>query len=196
MSPPMAFLPTAERYSLMPRIDRWVVTNVFRYLTSHTPDPHTIYSVNLSGSSLNDESFLGFLKQQLEQYPINPEILCFEITETLAIANLQKAVELILELKKIGCHFALDDFGSGMSSFNYLKHLPVDYLKIDGNFVREAPTDAVLYAMLQSINHIGHIMGLKTIAEYVETPAVLKAVQALGIDYAQGYAISRPRPLI
>ena len=132
----------------------------------------------------------------MEQYPINPEILCFEITETLAIANLQKAVELILELKKIGCHFALDDFGSGMSSFNYLKHLPVDYLKIDGNFVREAPTDAVLYAMLQSINHIGHIMGLKTIAEYVETPVVLKAVQELGIDYAQGYAISRPRPLI
>ncbi|MEO0349756.1 MAG: EAL domain-containing protein [Cyanobacteria bacterium P01_A01_bin.15] len=196
MSPPMAFLPTAERYSLMPRIDRWVVTNFFSYLVSHTPDPHTIYSVNLSGSSLNDESFLGFLKQQLEQYPINPAILCFEITETLAIANLQKAVELILELKKIGCHFALDDFGSGMSSFNYLKHLPVDYLKIDGNFVREAPTDAVLYAMLQSINHIGHIMGLKTIAEYVETPVVLKAVQALGIDYAQGYAISRPRPLI
>lgn len=196
LSPPMAFLPTAERYNLMPRIDRWVVKTFFTYLASHTPEPNTIYSVNLSGSSLNDESFIGFLEQQLARYPVNPEILCFEITETLAIANLQNAADLILKLKKIGCHFALDDFGSGMSSFSYLKHLPVDYLKIDGNFVREAPTDAVLCAMLQSINNIGHIMGLKTIAEYVETPAVLEKVQELGIDYAQGYAISYPKPLV
>ena len=196
LSPPMAFLPTAERYNLMPRVDRWVVKTFFAYLASHIPEPNTIYSVNLSGSSLNDESFIGFLEQQLEHYPINPKMLCFEITETLAIANLQKAADLILKLKKIGCHFALDDFGSGMSSFSYLKHLPVDYLKIDGNFVKEAPTDAVLCAMLQSINNIGHIMGLKTIAEYVETPAVLEKVQELGIDYAQGYAISYPKPLV
>ena len=196
LSPPMAFLPTAERYNLMPRLDRWVVKTFFAHLASCTPASNTIYSVNLSGSSLNDESFIGFLEQQLAKYPVNPKILCFEITETLAIANLQKAADLILKLKKIGCHFALDDFGSGMSSFGYLKHLPVDYLKIDGNFVRESPTDAVLCAMLQSINNIGHIMGLKTIAEYVETPAVLKKVQELGIDYAQGYAISYPEPLV
>ena len=196
IAPPMAFLPTAERYNLMPRIDRWVIKSFFSYLTSHTPISKTIYSVNLSGSSINDESFIGFLEDQLKQYPINPEILCFEITETLAIANLQKAADLILQLKKIGCHFALDDFGSGMSSFSYLKHLPVDYLKIDGNFVKESPTDEVLCAMLQSINNIGHIMGLKTIAEYVESPAVLEKVQALGIDYVQGYAISYPQPLV
>ncbi|ESA35612.1 pas domain s-box diguanylate cyclase domain-containing protein [Leptolyngbya sp. Heron Island J] len=196
LAPPMAFLPTAERYNLMPRIDRWVVKSFFTYLVGRTPTPKTIYSVNLSGSSINDESFIGFLEEQLKQYPINPEILCFEITETLAIANLQKAADLILQLKKMGCHFALDDFGSGMSSFSYLKHLPVDYLKIDGNFVKEAPTDEVVCAMLQSINNIGHIMGLKTIAEYVENEAVLEKVQALGIDYAQGYAISYPQPLI
>lgn len=195
IAPPMAFLPTAERYNLMPRIDRWVVKSFFTYLVSHTPEPQTIYSVNLSGSSINDESFIDFLEEQLEQYPINPQILCFEITETLAIANLQKAADLILKLKKMGCYFALDDFGSGMSSFNYLKHLPVDYLKIDGKFVRDSPTDAVLCAMLQSINNIGHIMGLKTIAEYVENPNVLETVQSLGIDYAQGYAISSPQPL-
>ncbi len=196
IAPPMAFLPTAERYNLMPRIDRWVVKRFFTYLAARTPASQTIYSVNLSGSSINDENFISFLEKQLEQYPINPQILCFEITETLAISNLQKAADLILKLKNIGCHFALDDFGSGMSSFNYLKHLPVDYLKIDGSFVREAPTDEVLCAMLQSINNIGHIMGLKTIAEYVENPAVLETVRTLGIDYAQGYAISYPQPLV
>lgn len=196
ISPPMAFLPTAERYNLMPRIDRWVVDRFLTYLASHQPSPKTIYSVNLSGSSINDESFIVFLEERLKQYPINPQILCFEITETLAIANLQKAADLILNLKKLGCHFALDDFGSGMSSFSYLKYLPVDYLKIDGNFVKEAPTDEVLCAMLQSINHIGHIMGLKTIAEYVENTAVLEKVRSLGIDYAQGYAISYPKLLV
>lgn len=194
--PPMAFLPAAERYNLMPRIDRWVVNRFLTYLISHGPELNTIYSVNLSGSSINDESFVSFLEERLQQYPVDPQMLCFEITETLAISNLQKAADLILKLKKLGCHFALDDFGSGMSSFSYLKHLPVDYLKIDGNFVKEAPTDEVLCAMLQSINNIGHIMGLKTIAEYVENAAVLEKVRALGIDYAQGYAISYPQPLL
>ncbi|MEM9483831.1 MAG: EAL domain-containing protein [Cyanobacteria bacterium P01_F01_bin.116] len=196
LSLPMAFLPTAERYNLMPRIDRWVVQRVFNYLTSHRPEPNTIYSVNLSASSIDDESFSDFLIEQLRRHPVNPQILCFEITETLAIANLKKAVELIQTLKQIGCHFALDDFGSGMSSFSYLKHLPVDYLKIDGHFVREAPTDEVLSAMLQSINNIGHIMGLETIAEYVEDMTVLEEVRSLGIDYVQGYAISYPKPLL
>ncbi|MEM6254163.1 MAG: EAL domain-containing protein [Cyanobacteria bacterium P01_D01_bin.156] len=195
VTPPMAFLPTAERYHLMPRIDRWVIQHFFEYLSSCSAADNTIYSVNLSGSSLNDEQFLAFLKQQLEKYPIHPGMLCFEITETSAIANLQTTAALILELKKIGCHFALDDFGSGMSSFSYLKHLPVDYLKIDGNFVREAPTDKILYAMLQSINNIGHMMGLKTIAEFVETPTILETVSSLGIDYAQGYTIHTPNPL-
>lgn len=195
VAPPMAFLPPAERYNLMPRIDRWVIEHFFKYLSREPQVKSTIYSINLSGSSLNDESFLSFLRKQLNKHSIEPGILCFEITETLAVANLQKAADLIRELKKLGCYFALDDFGSGMSSFSYLKNLPVDYLKVDGNFVRESSTDDVLYAMLQSINHIGHIMGLKTIAEFVETPAVLETVRAIGMDYAQGYTICYPQPL-
>ena len=194
--PPMAFLPPAERYNLMPRIDRWVITHFLQHLSNHAPIPNTVYSINLSGSSINDDTFVDFLKQQLQQHPINPSILCFEITETMAIANLQKAADFILELKKLGCYFALDDFGSGMSSFTYLKHLPVDYLKIDGNFVKGAPNDAIICAMLEAINQVGHVMGLETIAEYVEDQAILDKVSELGIDFVQGYQINRPHPLI
>ena len=194
--PPMAFLPPAERYNLMPRIDRWVISHFLQYLSTYAPTPDTIYSINLSGSSINDETFIDFLKKQLQQHPINPSILCFEITETMAIANLQKAADFILELKKLGCYFALDDFGSGMSSFTYLKHLPVDYLKIDGNFVKGAPNDTIICAMLEAINKVGHVMGLETIAEYVEDQAILDKVCELGIDFVQGYQINRPQPLI
>lgn len=190
--PPMAFLPTAERYHLMPKIDRWVISRALKHLSTHTPLPNTIYSINLSGSSINDDSFIDFIHQQFERYPVEPKILCFEITETMAISNLQKAAEFVLELKKLGCYFALDDFGSGMSSFTYLKHLPVDYLKIDGNFVKEAPNDTIICAMLEAINQVGHAMGLKTIAEYVENQTILDKVRELGIDFAQGYQIHRP----
>lgn len=200
---PMAFIPPAERYNLMPKIDRWVISNFLSYLSAHLSDSlskktHSInklYSINLSGSSLNDESFIDFMKEQLKQHPIGIEALCFEITETVAISNLQKAANFILELKQLGCQFALDDFGSGMSSFTYLKHLPVDFLKIDGNFVKEAPTDEVICAMLKAINQVGHVMGLKTIAEYVENQPILDKVKELGIDYVQGFAIERPKKL-
>ena len=193
--PPMAFLPTAERYNLMPKIDRWVINRALRHLSTHKPLPNTIYSINLSGSSINDDCFVEFLTEQLQQHPVSPKILCFEITETMAISNLKKAAEFILELKKLGCHFALDDFGSGMSSFTYLKHLPVDYLKIDGNFVKEAPNDTIICAMLEAINQVGHVMGLKTIAEYVENQAILDKVRELGIDFVQGYQINQPSAL-
>lgn len=193
--PPMAFLPPAERYNLMPRIDRWVISHFLEYLANRIPMPNTVYSINLSGSSINDDTFIDFLKEQFQEHPVDPTLLCFEITETIAIANLQKAAEFILELKKLGCYFALDDFGSGMSSFTYLKHLPVDYLKIDGNFVKGAPDDMIICAMLKAINQVGHVMGLKTIAEYVEDQAILDKVSEIGIDFVQGYQINRPSPL-
>ena len=195
MIKPMAFLPTAERYDLMPKIDRWVVNRCLAHISQQSKPLNRLYSINLSGCSLNDESFIDFLKQQLERYPGRAKSLCFEITETVAISNLQKIAGFILELKKLGCHFALDDFGSGMSSFTYLKHLPVDFLKIDGNFVKEAPVDEIVCAMLEAINQVGHVMGLKTIAEYVESQSILQKVKELGIDYVQGYEIQQPRVL-
>jgi len=210
MIPPMAFVPTAERYSLMPQIDRWVIEQFLSILKEQSINDHTlkameksspgssnkvVYSINLSGASINDEGFVDFITTQIEKYKVDPALLCFEITETVAIANLPKAVDFMDSLKKLGCFFALDDFGSGMSSFGYLKNLPVDFLKIDGNFVREAPTDTIICAMLEAINKVGHVMGLKTIAEYVESPAILDKVRSLGIDYIQGYEISKPLPL-
>ncbi|MCG8368199.1 MAG: EAL domain-containing protein [Pseudanabaenales cyanobacterium] len=196
ITPPMAFIPPAERYDLMPKIDRWVIGHFLDYLSAHPQLPPKKFSINLSGSSINDDTFVDFLKRQLTQHPINPKRLCFEITETVAISNLQKAAELIIELKKLGCCFALDDFGSGMSSLTYLRHLPVDYLKIDGDLVKESPTDRVICAMLESVNHIGHVMGLKTIAEYVENQSILEKAQELSIDYVQGYEIAHPQPLM
>lgn len=192
---PMSFIPPAERYNLMPKIDRWVIEHFLTYLAEHPSPIKMLYTINLSGSSINDDDFVDFLKEQLEKHPIDPTQICFEITETVAISNLQKAADFILDIKQLGCKFALDDFGSGMSSFTYLKNLPVDYLKIDGNFVREAPTDNVICAMLTAINQVGHVMGLETIAEYVEDDDILAKVQDIGIDYAQGYGISYPKPL-
>ncbi|MEM9946905.1 MAG: EAL domain-containing protein [Cyanobacteria bacterium P01_D01_bin.36] len=195
---PIAFLPTAEKYDLMPKIDRWVVSQCLAHISEQNQpleNRSKLYSINLSGSSLNDESFIGFLKEQLQQHPKQAKLLCFEITETVAISNLQRVASFILEMKQLGCLFALDDFGSGMSSFNYLKNLPVDFLKIDGNFVKEAPVDEMVCAMLEAINQVGHVMGLKTIAEYVENQSILQKVKDLGIDYVQGYEIQRPRRL-
>ncbi|MEM9213815.1 MAG: EAL domain-containing protein [Cyanobacteria bacterium P01_F01_bin.150] len=193
---PMAFIPSAERYGLMPKIDRWVIQNSLRYLSKLSSVPNKIYSINLSGLTISDDTFIDFLKNQFQSFPIEPQKVCFEITETVAIANLQKAATFIQEMKSLGCAFALDDFGSGMSSFSYLKHLPVDYLKIDGSLVKDAAIDKVSQTILQSINQIGHSMGLKTIAEYVENKAILEKVRELGIDYVQGFAIDHPQRLV
>jgi EAL domain-containing protein (putative c-di-GMP-specific phosphodiesterase class I) len=133
--------------------------------------------------------------EQFRKYAVPPHRICFEITETSAIANLKLAAKLIQELKAIGCRFSLDDFGSGMSSFGYLKHLPVDSLKIDGSFVKDMVNDPIDYAMVASINQIGHVMGMQTIAEFVEDDAILAALRTIGVDFAQGYGVGKPAPL-
>ena len=203
--PPMAFIPAAERYDLMKSIDRWVIRTVFSHLEKHNQGLNSttnisgneeFYAINLSGASLNDNQFIEFLYQQFEQYKIPPQIICFEITETVAIANLKKAVQLIQSFKELGCSFALDDFGSGMSSFSYLKTLPIDYLKIDGGFVKEILTDPVAREIVESINRIGHVMQIKTIAEFVENDAIFTELKKIGIDYVQGYGIGKPQPFI
>jgi len=193
--PPMAFIPAAERYNMMPAIDRWVIRTVLDHLATHGTSLGSTCSINLSGQSLGDEQMLGYIVGQLEDSGVAPECICFEITETAAIANLTRATRFMQVLKGMGCRFSLDDFGSGMSSFGYLKHLRVDYLKIDGSFVRDMVEDQVDHAMVEAINRIGHVMGIRTIAEFVENDAILDKLRAMGVDYAQGYGIHKPEPL-
>lgn len=199
--PPMSFIPVAERYDLMPEIDLWVVENFLRYYGQkhqQRSDPRSLldrYTINLSGVSINKPRFVDALESLLRRSTVPSDILCFEITETAAIANLTSAAKSIRQLKQLGCRFALDDFGSGMSSLTYLKHLPVDYLKIDGSFVRNIHRDPVDRAMVEGFNRIAHAMNLKTIAEYVETPEILSVLQSIGVDYAQGDAVASPHLL-
>lgn len=200
--PPMAFIPAAERYNLLTAIDRFVITELLHLLSARSrsgaapiaPDAG-LYSVNLSGASIDDSSFPDFLRRQLAKYPVPASQLCFEVTETTAISNLTKAAELMHELKSIGCRFALDDFGIGMSSFAYLKYLPVDFLKIDGTFVKDMATDEMDCAIVEAINRIAHILGMQTVAEIVEDQVTLDRLCAIGVDYAQGFHIARPEPL-
>lgn len=192
---PMAFIPAAERYHLMHKIDRWVIQTLFRQIAQQPHCAEPVYAVNLSGASLNDEQFITFVQEQFAVTGIAPESICFEITETVAITNLSKAAAVMRLLKSTGCSFALDDFGSGMSSFAYLKNLPVDYLKIDGTFVREIVNDPIAASMVEAIAKIAKVMGIKTIAEFVEDDLILAKLQVLEVDYAQGYGISPPLPL-
>lgn len=196
--PPGHFLPAAERYNLMGRIDRWVIRNTLDWLLAN-PESRAaidICAINLSGLSFGDYRLLDDIRAQLESSRgVHPGKLCFEVTETAAITNLQKARGFIEELKQIGCSFALDDFGSGVSSFGYLKNLPVDILKIDGMFVRDVCNNATDRAIVESINRIGHEMGMLTIAEFAENSAVIDMLREMGVDYAQGFGVSRPAPL-
>ncbi|MDM9582134.1 EAL domain-containing protein [Nostoc sp. GT001] len=192
---PMAFIPAAERYNLMHLIDRWVIRTLFRNWPRVVGDKQSIYAINLSGSSINDDQFINFLYEQFSLHPILPQRICFEITETVAIANLIKAKQFIESLQQMGCRFALDDFGVGMSSFAYLKSLPVDYLKIDGSFIRNIIENSVDDAIVTAITRISSVMGIQTIAEFVENDAILERITSLGIDYAQGYGIGIPCPL-
>jgi len=195
--PPMGFIPAAERYGMMQNIDRWVVSKTFLTLDKRFNQGDTkkqMYSINLSGASLTNTEFLEFIIDKLDYVNFPGSWICFEVTETAAISNLKQASYFIKKLKKKGCYFALDDFGSGLSSFNYLKNLPVDYLKIDGCFIQNMVDDNVDAAMIASINSIGHIMGLKTIAEFVENEEQAKLLEAIGIDYGQGYLYSKPMP--
>ena len=195
--PPGAFLPAAERYNLAPALDRLVIGNLFEWIAKKPGflDNLSVCSVNLSGVSLSDETMLAFISEHFKMWAIPTHKICFEITETAAIANLSYATKFIHHLKERGCLFSLDDFGSGLSSFAYLKNLPVDYLKIDGLFVKDIVDDKVDFGMVKAINEVGHIMGKKTIAEFVENEQIFNLLKELGVDYAQGYGLSEPVPL-
>ena len=194
---PGAFLPAAERFGLASRLDRWVVAATLAWLAGKPERLSGLNtcSINLSGHSFDEEEFLDFLLEQVSHGNVPPDKLCFEITETAAIRNLTAAAPFISRLKDLGCRFALDDFGSGLSSFAYLKNLPVDFLKIDGLFVKDIADDPIDFALVKSINEIGHVMGKQTIAEFVENDAILQLIREIGVDYAQGYGIGKPIPL-
>lgn len=195
--PPGAFLPAAERYNLSPKIDRWVVQATFDWLICDPDrlDKVSCCSINLSGNSLGEDKFVDFVVDELERTAIPTHKICFEITETAAITRLGSATRLISKLKELGCRFALDDFGAGLSSFGYLKSLPVDFLKIDGQFIRDIVTDPIDFSMVKSINEIGQIMGKQTIAEFVENDEILERLREVGVDYAQGYGVGKPQPI-
>jgi diguanylate cyclase (GGDEF)-like protein/PAS domain S-box-containing protein len=196
---PASFLPAAERYHLMPGVDRWVIKNVCNLLSSidlQALETLDCFNINISGQSLSDPSLYTYIVDQLDTHSIPPGRICFEITETAAVANMSSAQRLINSLRDYGCRFALDDFGSGLSSFNYLKNMKIDFLKIDGSFVRNIQTDPTDLALINSINQVAHSMGIRTIAEYVENEDILHQLQRLGVDYCQGYVYHQPQPLV
>ncbi|MGV8711598.1 MAG: EAL domain-containing protein [Nitrosomonas sp.] len=191
---PGSFLPPAERYHQMLMIDRWVIEQSLQLLKTRQDDQfNALYAINLSAHALGNVDFLEFVIDHVHDYDSNPAMICFEITENVALADLQHVVNFIVTLKKLGCRFSMDDFGSGLSSFGYLKNIPLDYLKIDGRLVRGMLTDPVDRAMVESINHIGHVMGLKTIAEWVEDVQTSELLKQIGVDYVQGYGIAKPQ---
>ncbi|MDJ0698237.1 MAG: EAL domain-containing protein [Woeseiaceae bacterium] len=192
---PGLFIEAAERYGITPSIDRWVIRSAFRWLVSEADERErlSLCSINLSGQSLGDEKFLPFVIDQFQMSGIDATKICFEITETAAIASYSQANRFINALKELGCKFALDDFGTGLSSFGYLKHFPVDFLKIDGSFVKEILHDPIDREMVRSINEIGHLTGKQTIAEFAENEEIITMLRGMGIDYAQGYGVSEPK---
>jgi diguanylate cyclase (GGDEF)-like protein/PAS domain S-box-containing protein len=192
---PDLFISAAERYGIMPNVDRWVVENALRWLVSEADERErlSMCSINLSGQSLADDKFLPFVIEQFHRSGLDATQICFEITETSAIASYAQASRFINALKELGCLFALDDFGTGLSSFGYLKHFPVDFLKIDGSFVKEILHDPIDREMVRSINEIGHLTNKKTIAEFAENEEIITMLKGMGIDYAQGYGVSEPK---
>jgi EAL domain-containing protein (putative c-di-GMP-specific phosphodiesterase class I) len=183
----------------MPAVDRWVIRNsleaIARIQTTSEPLAQAIFSINLSGASLADESIIGYIMDAADYNGVDPANICIEVTETSAILNLTSASRFIYILKERGFTFALDDFGSGFSSFSYLKNLPVDYLKIDGCFIRNMDRDSVDYTMVEAINSMCQVLGLKTIGEFAENDTIIGMLRKIGVDYAQGYGISKPLPL-
>jgi diguanylate cyclase (GGDEF)-like protein len=199
--PPGYFIPAAERYGLMTDLDRVVIETFFRSYAaaclSHSGRPldSCLYAINLSARSLNDVQFIDFVKAQFAKYRLPPHVICFEITETAAISNIDQASQFIEELKQMGCHFALDDFGSGMNCFAYLRQLKIDYLKIDGSFIKNITTEKIDQELVACMHRIAHVLGVKTVAEWVENDEILQTLREIGIDYAQGYGLHRPEPL-
>ena len=195
--PPGAFLPAAERYNVMSGVDRWVIGNALRCFATPgcarvKPDK---LSINISGGSLGERDFLGFIEKTLHETGVDPQRICFELTETEAVSNMKHAQGIIAELRGMGCKFALDDFGAGMSSFVYLKDLPVDFIKIEGKFVKDIVSDRVSRSMVEMIHHMAHVMNIETIAEFVEDEATLGVLAEIGVDHAQGYGIHQPSAL-
>lgn len=194
--PPDDFLPSAEQQGLMMEVDKWVVKEALRNLKKITQkEPLPMFSINLSGQSINEPQFLDFVLQEIQSVDINPHMICFEITESVAVNDMGLAMKFIKSLKSLGCSFSLDDFGTGVSSYGYLRELPVDFLKIDGIFVKDLETDRISREMVRSINQVGHAMNLEVIAEYVENDAIIDILNEIGVDYGQGYGISRPMPI-
>lgn len=195
---PDNFIAAAERYALTPAIDRWVIENTLRWLVSDSDERErlSLCAINLSGQSLGDDKFLPFVIEQFQKSGIDASRICFEITETAAVANFSQANRFIQALKELGCKFSLDDFGTGLSSFGYLKHFPVDYLKIDGSFVREIVRDPIDREMVRSINEIGHLTGKQTIAEFAASDEIIEVLRGLGVDYAQGYGVGQAVPIL
>ena len=194
--PPDDFLPSAEQQGMMMVIDKWVVSEAIRNLKKITQTkPLPVFSINLSGQSINEPQFLDFVVREIQSAGINPHMICFEITESVAVNDMGLAMKFIQSLKELGCSFSLDDFGTGVSSYGYLRELPVDYLKIDGIFVKDLETDDISQEMVRSINQVGHVMGLEVIAEYVENDEIIRILNEIGVDYGQGYGISRPMPI-
>lgn len=191
---PGAFMPAVERYHLAARVDKWVVRHAFAWIAQHQSHID-LCAINLSGQSLSDPQFLHFIQNSLQLANIPCEKVCFEITETAAISQIQIAQKFIHTLSEMGCQFSLDDFGSGLSSFAYLRTLNVDILKIDGQFVRDIEINPINLAMVKSIHEIAHLMGKRTVAEFVENAAILEKLRAIGIDYGQGYGLGRPMPI-
>ncbi|MGI9260030.1 MAG: EAL domain-containing protein [Gammaproteobacteria bacterium] len=195
---PQRFLPAAERYQLMPDVDKWVIRQTCQMLAESSAPaelPDCVFAINLSGQSLSTDGFLEFVESTIETYSIPGDMICFEITETAAVAKISEALEFMAALKKRGCTFALDDFGAGLSSFGYLKTFPVDFLKIDGELVKGIVDDGVAEAMVAAVHQVGRVMGIETIAEYVENDAIKVKLSAMGINYGQGFAIQKPRPI-
>jgi ammonium transporter, Amt family len=192
--PPGKFLSAAERYQLMPTVDRWVVSRACELLGEHGAslgEDSARFAINLSGQSLQDESFLAYVIDRIQTSKLPPGILCFELTETATIGNLAKAQAFMRSLQALGCQFALDDFGTGVSSLAYLKDLSVDYLKIDGSFVRDAITNSRSESMIKAIAQLAKVMCMETIAEYVETDVLRARMADLGVDYGQGFAMGK-----
>jgi EAL domain-containing protein (putative c-di-GMP-specific phosphodiesterase class I) len=194
MVPPGAFIPAAERFGLMLQLDRWVVDTALANFARLHPSGREVHlcAINLSAQTVEDDGFAAFVLQRLERYRVPADRVCFEITETAAVASMIRVVALMAELRRAGCKFSLDDFGAGMASFGYLKNLPVDYVKIDGSFIRNLETDATSASIVRAVTDIGHQLGLKVVAEWVGDDKTAEILRAAGVDYAQGFHLHRP----
>ena len=191
---PLVRYPGSERFGLMLQLDRWVVDTALANFSRLHPSGQPVHlcAINLSALTVEDDSFAQFVLERLERYRVPPERVCFEITETAAVASMVRAIDLMTKLRKVGCKFSLDDFGAGMASFGYLKNLPVDFVKIDGSFIRNIETDPISHSIVRAVTDIGHQLGLKVVAEWVADEKALEILAGMSVDYAQGFIVHKP----